>query len=224
MQPQEGYFTMVATWISRSCWRPDFSAYVQVLDGHTWRTMIGMRWRRKWTETWKMHTKISTSYHGLRDRWLRDLVLQRKPRLEWIVGPLLLVSGIRTRSGGWIFVTNIVDELVAQRDFHSSWSRAANYETWSFHEKTFVQWYEERWCLAALVSHVIRGLTRTGIACACLRHVQCNEWMWKDSHGCAQGQGQACTPILAGPFRGQAQNGSILHVCMLHKLESSGST
>ena len=31
-------------------------------------------------------------------------------------------------------------ESFAQEIFHSSWFQAANYETWSSHEKTFVQW------------------------------------------------------------------------------------
>jgi len=36
------------------------------------------------------------------------------------------------------------NEFLAQDISHSSWFQAANYETWSSHEKTFVQWRLER--------------------------------------------------------------------------------
>ena len=48
-------------------------------------------------------------------------------------------------------------ESFAHQIFHSSSFQAANYETWSSHEETFVQWCLERWCLAVVVSHVHRG-------------------------------------------------------------------
>ena len=61
-------------------------------------------------------------------------------------------------------------ESFAHQIFHSSWFQAANYETWSSHEKTFVQWCLERWCLAVVVfpcpSRTV-ALTRTGIALRC---------------------------------------------------------
>ena len=48
-------------------------------------------------------------------------------------------------------------ESFAQEIFHSSWFQAAKSETWSSHEKAFVQWCLECWCLVVVVSHVPRG-------------------------------------------------------------------
>ena len=48
-------------------------------------------------------------------------------------------------------------ESFAQEIFHSSWFQAAKCETWRSHEKAFVKWCLECWCLVVVVSHVPRG-------------------------------------------------------------------
>ena len=59
-------------------------------------------------------------------------------------------------------------ESFAQEIFHSSWFQAAKSETWSSHEKAFVKWCLECWCLVVIIfpcpSRTV-ALTRTGIVC-----------------------------------------------------------
>ena len=81
-----------------------------------------------------MHSKYSLLDHGLNDCWFEDFVWQWILHLEWVVGPLLQMSG--TKGGNellwWTSYTIKWNPL--QQFFHSSWFQAAKYATWSSHE------------------------------------------------------------------------------------------